>query len=98
MTQKDLPANLTPSSLPPFSRLGGASMFALLAMAVSGGTGLPADPYFFVTLAGKGSPIDHPDGAGSNARLLNPTGVAVDASGNIFIADGGDHTIRKVTP
>jgi len=57
-----------------------------------------AQPYYFVTLAGNGSPIDHTDGAGSNARLMNPTGVAVDAAGNIFVADGGDHTIRKVTP
>src|SRR5882724_11351137 len=70
-----------------------AALLGILAMA-----GLRADPYYFVTLAGSGAPIDHTDGSGSNARLMNPTGAAVDAAGNIFVADGGDHTIRKVTP
>ncbi len=37
-------------------------------------------------------------GAASSARLHGPTGVAYDASGNLFITDGGNHVIRKVTP
>jgi hypothetical protein len=37
------------------------------------------------------------DGIGSDARFRLPTGVAVDDSGNIFVADSGNHTIRKVT-
>ncbi len=78
-------------------RLGAA--FATIALlGISGISVARAQPYYFVNLAGNGAPIDHTDGAGSNARLMNPTGVAVDASGNIFVADGGDHTIRKVTP
>jgi uncharacterized protein (TIGR03437 family) len=32
------------------------------------------------------------------ANLLLPGGVAVDGSGNVFIADTGDNVIRKVTP
>ena len=35
-------------------------------------------------------------GAATNAALANPTGVAVDASGNLFIADQGNNRIRKV--
>jgi sugar lactone lactonase YvrE len=31
------------------------------------------------------------------ANLTNPTGVALDASGDVYIADSGDHRIRKVT-
>ena len=36
-------------------------------------------------------------GAAISARLNNPRGLAVDASGNLFIADSGNHRIRKVT-
>ncbi|PZF75271.1 hypothetical protein DK847_19335 [Aestuariivirga litoralis] len=35
---------------------------------------------------------------GSLARFRNPTGVVTDVSGNLFIADTGNHTIRKVSP
>ncbi len=35
-------------------------------------------------------------GSGSNAGFDRPWGVAVDASGNVFVADFGNHRIRKV--
>lgn len=35
------------------------------------------------------------DGTGNGARLSTPYGVAVDGSGNLFIADSGNHSIRK---
>lgn len=38
------------------------------------------------------------DGVGSLAQFHNPTGVAVDTSGNVYVADSGNHTIRKITP
>jgi sugar lactone lactonase YvrE len=37
-------------------------------------------------------------GAATSAQLVGPQGVAVDTTGNIFIADTYDHRIRKVTP
>jgi sugar lactone lactonase YvrE len=38
------------------------------------------------------------DGLGANARFKGPQGVAVDGGGNIYVADTGNHTIRKITP
>jgi len=49
------------------------------------------------TLAGSGG-YTRMDGTGAGAGFSSPQGVAVDASGSIFVADQGNHRIRKVTP
>jgi sugar lactone lactonase YvrE len=38
------------------------------------------------------------DGPGRNARFYNPTGIATDRGGNIYVADMGNYCIRKITP
>jgi sugar lactone lactonase YvrE len=49
------------------------------------------------TVAGNGlSGYSGDGGAAASASLNNPDGVAVDASGNLFIADSGNNRIRKV--
>jgi sugar lactone lactonase YvrE len=73
----------------------GRPLAAALAAQVLVAQGMAAT-YAFAPLAGDAIVLDHTDGTGGNARFFNPTSVAVDGSGNIFIADGGDHTIRKV--
>ena len=50
------------------------------------------------TLAGVAVASGSVDGTGANARFLQPRGIATDATGNIFVADSGNHTVRKVTP
>jgi len=37
------------------------------------------------------------DGTGSAARFNQPQGVGVDSAGNVYVADSGNHTLRKVT-
>ena len=48
------------------------------------------------TIAGSGKP-DFADGEGGAARFNLPHGVAVDESGNIYVADFGNNRIRKIT-
>ncbi|MCF7762216.1 MAG: immunoglobulin domain-containing protein [Verrucomicrobia bacterium] len=50
------------------------------------------------TLAGVPGAAGNDDGAGGAARFNGPQGVAVDAEGNILVADSGNHTIRRITP
>jgi sugar lactone lactonase YvrE len=38
------------------------------------------------------------DGIGIAARFDGPGSVALDRAGNVFVADTGNHTIRKITP
>jgi hypothetical protein len=38
------------------------------------------------------------DGIGANAHFNYPAGIAVGASGDVYVADRLNHTIRKVTP
>jgi len=38
------------------------------------------------------------DGTGSAARFFNPNGVAVDSTGELYVADTSNDTIRKLTP
>ena len=57
------------------------------------------EDYTFVTLAGSGTAgAGWFDGMGSSARFNTPGGLARDASGNLYVADSGNNTIRKITP
>jgi sugar lactone lactonase YvrE len=50
------------------------------------------------TIAGTPGVQGTTDGTGSAALFMNPNGVAVDSSGNVFVADFGGNAIRRITP
>jgi len=50
------------------------------------------------TLAGQAGSSGSVDGTGSSARFWAPFGVAVDAAGNVYVADTANNTIRKLSP
>ncbi len=49
------------------------------------------------TLAGLAGSAGSADGTGSGARFGNPHGVAVDSAANVYVADTGNNTIRRIT-
>ncbi|MEO7730860.1 MAG: hypothetical protein ABIY55_07815, partial [Kofleriaceae bacterium] len=49
------------------------------------------------TFAGTAGARGSDDGTGAAARFLQPTAVAVDTGGNVYVADQLAHTIRKIT-
>ena len=49
------------------------------------------------TFAGTAGSIGSMDATGSAAQFNNPTGVAVDGAGNVYVADSGNNSIRKIT-
>ena len=49
------------------------------------------------TFAGKGDVSGYTDGAGAEARFRSPDDVAVDAEGNVYVADYQNHVIRRIS-
>nr|MBP7143420.1 immunoglobulin domain-containing protein [Opitutaceae bacterium] len=54
--------------------------------------------YPITTFAGSPSEAGSTNGVGTNARFNSPNGIAVDSLGTIYVADEGNHIIRKVLP
>jgi uncharacterized repeat protein (TIGR01451 family) len=50
------------------------------------------------TLAGTPGVTGSADGAGSAAQFFYPFAVAVDGTGNAYVADTNNNTVRKITP
>ncbi len=72
----------TPVSLSPTITIGGA----------------PLSNTTYTTGTFAGSSAGYVDGTGTSAKFNEPTGVAIDAAGNMYIADLANNVIRKITP
>jgi hypothetical protein len=74
---------------------------AFLAASVSWGARAASvyEDYTFTTLAGlPEAGAGSTDGSNSVARFSQPSGVTVDGAGNVYVADTGNHTLRKILP
>jgi sugar lactone lactonase YvrE len=58
----------------------------------------PGPRWTAAIFAGQAGAAGSQDGAGANARFRAPGGVAVDGAGNVYVADTGNNTIRKISP
>jgi hypothetical protein len=50
------------------------------------------------TIAGSNGVPGSTDGSSSVAKFKSPAGIAADSAGNLFVADYGNDTIRRLTP
>lgn len=50
-----------------------------------------------ITLAGTAGQVGSTDATGAAARFSSPRSLSRDSAGNLFVADQGNHTIRRVT-
>jgi RHS repeat-associated protein len=89
------------------ANLGITSLSTALAIDVHGNLYVPGDLKVITiapdgtitTVAGTGvSGFSGDGGPATSAQITNPWGLAVDAQGNLFISDQGNHRIRKVSP
>lgn len=86
------------ADVPPFLIRGIAADSAGMLYASSEHAILKITPSGLVTrLAGNGT-AGNADGAGEAARFDSPQGVAVDAAGNVYVADQNNGRIRKLSP
>lgn len=60
------------------------------------GPGVNAQTFTYTTIAGGSQGSNN--GVGLAAQFFNPTGVAVDTNGNVYVADQENNAIREITP
>jgi trimeric autotransporter adhesin len=60
---------------------------------------VPDEPGYIGTFAGNGAAGRGGDGGGAtDAQVGDPTGLAVDAAGNVYVSQSSNHVIRRIDP
>lgn len=79
--------------------VGWLAAMLTIGLAGCGGDGTETAPPAMALFAGDVStPSGSADGTGAEARFSDPRYVAIDSAGNVYVADNGNGTIRKITP
>ena len=73
----------------------GVGLAAVAAVVATGAFGVSGNDTI-TTIAGTGKANYSGDGGPATLAGLNPTGVAVDRQGNVYIADAISDRVRKV--
>lgn len=72
-------------------------ILALVLLISVPGYAAEEPPYYFGTLAGTSS-VGDANGAGEAARFNGPVALVRDGQGNLYVADSGNHAVRKIDP
>ena len=70
---------------------------AVLLAAFGNALAFSQTTYKWTTFTGLAGGPGNADGTGSTARFNAPLGIAVGGQGNIYVADRGNYTVRKIT-
>ena len=74
------------------------TILVALTLSLSALVQAQIETYEWSNFSGKPGGSGSADGAGNDAQLKDPTGVAFDRYGNAYVADASNHIIRKITP
>jgi len=75
------------------------ALYAFLSLCVILSTSIQAGQPNISTIAGTGTAGNAGDnGPAVSALLSSPAGIGLDAAGNLYICDSGNHSIRRISP
>lgn len=82
----------------PFSFTVGVPVTPVSPSNNTGGGPVPATVFSQVTTFAGSTAAGNNDGLSTGAKFNKPKGLVVDGAGNLYVADGGNNLIRKITP
>ena len=78
--------------------LGSVTSSNAILTVTPNGIGTGSGVFTFITFAGLAGSAGLVEGPGSEARFSHPSGIAIDAFGNVLVADSGNNMISYIGP